>query len=327
MKRFPINWFSKPSQLIIKKYLRKFREGLLSKERQRLGIPNPETSTKKGYVKPDHRLHLAPMLLVDEVALQHLWSELSSEDRQICEDFTNLVSGRELQHVMTDSEIDSMIAEINKQDLLKVLVSEKGNGAKVMMEEMDTTEPKEFQHNRHTIAKLFSTFSTDYYGRLDFREMQIAILEDRRVRLNAWAAKILDIPVQKIRLNKHLNPAATKKEKADPRSLHYTISRVEPLPMISKKPNVAETPIDFPVSVVDKKKYMPNEAALVVNKLLHRHAFKFTNVAENTAAPPTTVFLMKNYNEGRHGTWNNYSTLKGNAVPSYVNLKSRFAAK
>ena len=85
-----------------------------------------------------------------------------------------------------------MIHEVNRRDLLKVLVSEKGNGAKVMMEEMSAVEPLEFQHNRHTVAKLFSNLATDYYGRFDFREMQIVILEDRRVRLNAWVAKILD---------------------------------------------------------------------------------------------------------------------------------------
>ena len=128
-------------------------------------------------------------------------------------------------------------------------------------------------------------------------------------------------------MNKHWNPAATQKERTDPRNLNYTITRLEPLPLISKKQSVAETPLDFPVSIVDKKKYMPNEANLVVNKLLHRHAYKFTNVAEKTAAPSSTVFLMKNYNEGRNGSWNNYATLKGNSVASYVNLKSRFDLK
>lgn len=327
MKRFPINWFSKPAQLTIKKYLRAFRAGQQNKERQRLGIDVQDSSKTKAIAKPDHRLHLPPMLLVDEVALQHLWSELSPEDRKMCEDFTCLVSGRELQHVVTDAEIHTMIAEINRRDILKVLVSEKGNGAKVMMEEMEAVEPVEFQHNKHTIEKLFSKLETDYYGRYDFRELQIVILEDRRVRMNAWAAKILDIPVQKIRLNKHLNKAATAKERADPRSLHYTLPRLAPLPLISKKPSVAETPLDFPVSIVDKNKYMPNEASMVVNKLLHRHAFKIANIVEGTSAPPSTVFLMKNYNEGRHGQWNNYAGLKGNAVASYVNRKTRFDAE
>jgi hypothetical protein len=40
MKKFPINWFSKPSQVIIKKYMKTFRNQILAKERERLGI-NP----------------------------------------------------------------------------------------------------------------------------------------------------------------------------------------------------------------------------------------------------------------------------------------------
>lgn len=249
-------------------------------------------------------------------------------DREMCEDYTCLVSGRELQHVVTDAEITSMIAEINRYDLLKVLVGEKGNGAKVMMEEMVIQEPVEFQHNRHTIKKLFERLQTDYYGRYDFRELQIVILEDRRIRLNAWAAKVLDIPIPKIRINKHVNLAATDRERKDPKNLNYTLSRLEPLPMISKKANITETPLDFPVSIIEKKKYMPNEEQLVLNKLLHRHAFKFSSVAEEGKPPaPNTVFLMKNHNEGRHGKWNNYATLKGNSVVSYVKYKSRWDIK
>lgn len=28
--------------------------------------------------------------------------------------------------------------------------------------------------------------------------------------------------------------------------------------------------------------------------------------------------MLRNYNEGRHGEWNNYSTLKGQSKGSYV---------
>lgn len=83
------------------------------------------------------------------------------------------------------------------------------------------------------------------------------------------------------------------------------------------------------MSIVDKKKYMPNEESMVVNKLLHRHAFKFTPI-ENAASSKvvsSTVFLMKNINEGRNGNWNNYATLPGNAVESYIRFKSRFDRK
>jgi hypothetical protein len=55
------------------------------------------------------------------------------------------------------------------------------------------------------------------------------ILEDRRIRLNAWVAKIMQVPVAKIKLNKHLDPAATEEEKNDPASLNFTLKRKYPL--------------------------------------------------------------------------------------------------
>lgn len=106
-----------------------------------------------------------------------------------------------------------------------------------MIEEIDIKEPADFQHNKLTIKKLFENLETDYYGRYDFREMQAVIMEDRRIRLNAWVARILDIPIEKIKLNKHINPASTKKDKSDPKSLNFTLSRIQPLPVITKKPS------------------------------------------------------------------------------------------
>lgn len=330
MKRFPINRFSKESQPVIKKYLKMFRMEQVAKEKERLGLNSAEMkpSRSSSTQRIDHRLRFPPQLLVDEETVTKLWSELTNEDRQFCEDYCFLIAGRELQHVVTDAEIAKMIEEMNRKDLLNVLLNEKGNGAKVMMEEMDITEPADFQHNPHTVKELFKQLKTDFYGRFDFRDLQNVILEDRRVRLNAWVARILAIPVQKISLNKHLNPAATEKEKKNPSSLHYTINRLQPLPIISKKPNISYTPLDFPVSIIDKKKHMPNEEALVLTKLLHRHAYKFTPIEDPSAKPPaSTVYLMKNINEGRNGTWNNFAGIKGNAVDSYVKFKSRFDKK
>lgn len=338
-KRFPISWFSKQGQIAIKRYLRVFRAEKIDKEKDRLGLKEAEklnseanlTSTKKlrttGKIKIDHRLHLPPNVIVDEETITTIWSELTAEDQSMCEDFCTLLAGRELTHVVTDKEVESMVKEMNRKDLLAVLMGAKGNGAKVMMEEMSVQEPQEFQHSQLTLRKLLAPLETDYYGRYEFRALQNAILEDRRIRLNVWAAQILQIPVEKIKLNKHLNPAASTASRRDPRSLDYTLSRTQPLPLITKKRNIAETPLDFPISIVDKKKYMPNEEALVRNKLLHRHAFKFTPLDEQKHIPSETVYLMRNLNEGRNADWNNYATLKGNAVGSYIKYKSRFDHK
>lgn len=184
------------------------------------------------------------------------------------------------------------------------------------MEELEIKEPTEYQHNKITIDSLFSVLETDIYGRYDFYQMQRVILEDRRVRLNAWAAKILKIPVQKIKLNKHVNPSVSQKELNDPKSLHYTITRKLPLTCLKQKEDITFTPFDFPVSIVDKPKYPKNEENLVRFKLLHRHSHKVMDVdnLHQTGNVVSTVFLMKNINEGRNEKWNNYASLKGNSI-------------
>lgn len=64
------------------------------------------------------------------------------------------------------------------------------------------------------------------------------ILEDRRVRMNAWVAKILDIPIEKIKTNKHVNPGARKSEVKDPSNLNFTLDRKLPLTMTTKKEDI-----------------------------------------------------------------------------------------
>lgn len=64
------------------------------------------------------------------------------------------------------------------------------------------------------------------------------ILEDRRIRLNAWAAKVLQIPVQKIKRNKFINPRVSKKELKNPRNLNFTMNRTVPLTALKKKEDI-----------------------------------------------------------------------------------------
>lgn len=64
------------------------------------------------------------------------------------------------------------------------------------------------------------------------------ILEDRRIRLNAWAAKILQIPVQKIKRNKFVNPKVSKRELKNPKSLNFTMNRTVPLTALKKKEDI-----------------------------------------------------------------------------------------
>lgn len=47
--------------------------------------------------------------------------------------YVNLTCGRGAQHCMTDIEIAELISEINRTDILNLLIVEKGSTAKMMI--------------------------------------------------------------------------------------------------------------------------------------------------------------------------------------------------
>jgi hypothetical protein len=62
--------------------------------------------------------------------------------------------------------------EINKNDLLDLLIIEKGNAAKIMIEDIALEEPKEIIYNKEIIKILFKDLNTDYYNRYEFNDLQ-----------------------------------------------------------------------------------------------------------------------------------------------------------
>ena len=77
-----------------------------------------------------------------------------------------------MQHVLTDAEIKCLGMEMNKKELLDLLAIEKGNAAKIMIEDLPTDEPKDLILNRELIEILFKDLSTDYYNRYEFNDLQ-----------------------------------------------------------------------------------------------------------------------------------------------------------
>ena len=62
-----------------------------------------------------------------------------------------------------------------------------------------------------------------------------------------------------------------------------------------------------------------NEEKIVILKKLHRESHHLAEIHEvNKPHFVTSVILLRNYNEGRNGEWNNYCCLKGNSKESYV---------
>ncbi len=52
---------------------------------------------------------------------------------------------------MTNQEIENLAKELNKTELLDLLIIEKGNAAKIMIEDFDIKEPAELVYNKELI--------------------------------------------------------------------------------------------------------------------------------------------------------------------------------
>lgn len=74
-----------------------------------------KTGTKSTQSK---KLQAGPQRLLKEADVNQVYTSLCSKCKSHCDGFVHLTCGREGQHVMSDIEINELIAEINKNDLL-----------------------------------------------------------------------------------------------------------------------------------------------------------------------------------------------------------------
>lgn len=72
---------------------------------------------------------------------------------------------------MTDHEIRELADQQNFNELLDLLLIEKGKAAKLMITTIDTSEPEDFQYDRELITHLFKDLETDYYNRYEFIDL------------------------------------------------------------------------------------------------------------------------------------------------------------
>ena len=135
---------------------------------------------------------------------------------------------------MTDIEINELINEINRSDLLEMLKIEKGTSANVMIDTLDLMTPTDIMYTWDDIIALLETLETDYYNRYEFSDLQKMILEDRRVRINYWTSLITKKPIQKFK-NPNLLNVNPKVERDNIKNPYFTIRRIVPISIYWKK--------------------------------------------------------------------------------------------
>jgi hypothetical protein len=109
---------------------------------------------------------------LDTKGIQKVYTNLCEKCRDHCDSYTHLCGGRDAQHVLTDPEIKLLGLEMNRNEILELLTIEKGNAAKMMIEQMNLEEPKDILLDREHLEILFSGLKTDYYQRYDFTDLQ-----------------------------------------------------------------------------------------------------------------------------------------------------------
>ena len=101
-----------------------------------------------------------PTRLLKEVDVQAIYNSLSKEAQAHVDGFVHLPCGRGGQHLMNDIEIDELITQINKNDLLDLLTVEKGSIAKIMIESIDMNPPEEIMYKEEHVRELLKDLET-----------------------------------------------------------------------------------------------------------------------------------------------------------------------
>jgi len=145
---------------------------------------------------------------------------------------------------MNDIEIDELIQQINKNDLLDLLTVEKGSIAKIMIESMNMGAPEEIMYTEEHVRELLKDLETDYYERYEFDDLQKMILEDRRLRMNYWISKITKKPIEKFK-NPNLLNMNEKVDRKDIKNPYFSLTRILPISLHMQKSNSLIKPDGF----------------------------------------------------------------------------------
>ena len=136
--------------------------------------------------------------------------------------------------------------------------------------------------------------ATDYYDRYNFQQVQKIIVEDRRIRMNFWASKVLNKPPETF-VNPKLLMKATKQQMKDVDSIYFTLNRTTPIKIKDKEgEEIKNFLIEHPIFLKDK--LTDFEIATKINKLFNKNFFKVSD--PNTKSDITmmsNMILMRNF--------------------------------
>lgn len=272
----------------------------------------PTTLRGTGTISKTNRLMEAPKRLLQEEDINEIFRDLCPKCQQHVEGFVHLTCGRGSQHINSDIEITEMINEVNRNDILELLIVEKGSTAKMMIQTLKLHEPAEIMYQPRHLEELLKDLETDYYERYEFNDLQKMILEDRRLRINYWVSQIIHKPIEKFK-NPNLLNQNEKVDRNDIKNPYFSLSRILPISLHMERTKVVAKDEKYDKLHFDfKKKYIQAEQDLVMEKTVSKEYHRITDITQpKSSTVSINSMIIRNYNDGRHGGWNNYCCYQG----------------
>ena len=174
------------------------------------------------------------------------------------------------------------------------------------------------------LRELIKDLETDYYDRYEFDDLQKIILEDRRLRINYWVSKITHKPIEKFK-NPNLLNWNEKVDRKDIKNPYFSLSRILPISLHMERTTkkVVDDRYDK-LHFTQGQNYIQAEHDLLMQKTVSKEYHRITDITQpktNTVA--INAMILRNYNDGKHGGWNNYNCYQaGPKIGHYVKKHS-----
>jgi hypothetical protein len=117
------------------------------------------------------------------------------------------------------------------------------------------------------------------------------------------------------------NPKVNRDDIKNP---YFSLKRILPISLHVKQSNAGEEEEDYnALHFNHTSKLLQNEQDVILERTLAKEFHRVTGLEDtNSKDVAVNSILLRNYNDGRHGKWNNYCTLKGQSKGSYVHTKN-----
>ena len=111
---------------------------------------------------------------------------------------------------------------------------------------------------------LIKQIEPDYHQRYLFTELQNLVLEDRRIRMTYWVAKMTGKSVDRFPPVTSLDNTLTPQQLEDPKGPYFTLNRKLPLTLLIKPEQIKNIPLLYAPSILEKQKLAHMEENLVI---------------------------------------------------------------